>query len=60
LIDDIKKIPIKYISDERGDIIILENDITLDINFVRTFLVYGHKNLNRGDHAHKKLYLSFL
>ena len=54
MIDNIKKIPIKYIPDERGDMIVLEKGITLDINFVRTFLVYGHRNINRGNHAHKK------
>ena len=53
MLKNIKYFNLLQISDNRGDMFILENK-NLKMNFMRTFLVYGDKNTHRGRHAHKQ------
>ena len=53
-LDDLKLIELQTVTDDRGDMYILQKNLSLKLDFVRTFIVKGKKGVVRGHHSHKK------
>ena len=53
-INDLLRIDLDSKKDTRGDLIPIEFQKNLKINIKRSFIVYGNKNVDRGNHAHKE------
>lgn len=50
----IRRFKIKTRTSKTGELIPINFDKSLPINIKRIFFLYGKKNVNRGNHAHKK------
>ena len=57
MLEDIfDEINLTVLGDERGSLVAVESQISLPIDIVRTYYIFGTKNdVTRGNHAHYKL-----
>jgi len=54
ILSEVKLCDLQKISDQRGDMFILQQNDQIKFNFVRTFIVKGKQDILRGHHSHKK------